>query len=101
VLPASWLFLRAEILHMQAGQCGSQMGTRILEMVCDEHGIGCSGECFCDNDAQLGRINVFYHEVSGGKFVPRAVLMDLEPRQRDRRCSHKSPLGGLFRPKTS
>jgi hypothetical protein len=30
------------------------------------------------NDAQLGRINLFYHEASGGKYVPRAVLMDLE-----------------------
>jgi tubulin beta len=47
-------------------------------VVCDEHGIGGSGE-YCDNDAQLGRINVFYHEASGGKYVPRAVLFDLEP----------------------
>ena len=30
-------------------------------------------------DAQLDRINVFYHEASGGKYVPRAVLFDLEP----------------------
>ena len=32
-----------------------------------------------DNDAQLGRIILFYHEASGGKFVPRAVFFDLEP----------------------
>jgi hypothetical protein len=31
------------------------------------------------NDAQLGRINSFYHEASGCKYVPRAVLFDLEP----------------------
>jgi hypothetical protein len=29
--------------------------------------------------AHLGRIIVFYHEASGGKYVPRAVLFDLEP----------------------
>jgi tubulin beta len=48
-------------------------------VVCDEHGIGGSGEYFGDNDAHLGRINVFYHEALGGKYVPRAVLFDLEP----------------------
>jgi tubulin beta len=48
-------------------------------VVCGEHGIGGGGcEFFGDNDAHLGRINAFYHEASGGKYVPRAVLMDLE-----------------------
>jgi tubulin beta len=46
--------------------------------VCDEHGIGGSGEYCGDNDAHLGRINVFHHEALGGKYVPRAVLFDLE-----------------------
>jgi hypothetical protein len=32
-----------------------------------------------DNDAHLDRINVLYHVASGGKYVPRAVLFDLEP----------------------
>jgi tubulin beta len=63
---------------MQAGQCGNQMGTKFWKVVCDEHGIGGDGE-YCDNDAQLDRINVFYHEASGGKYVPRAVLFDSSP----------------------
>jgi len=48
-------------------------------VVCDENGIGGDGEYCGDNDAQRVRINVFYHEASGGKYVPRAVLFDLEP----------------------
>jgi hypothetical protein len=44
---------------MQAGQCGNQMGKKFWELVYDEHGIGGSGEYCGDNDAQLGRINVF------------------------------------------
>jgi tubulin beta len=48
-------------------------------MVCNEHGIGGGGEYCGKNDDKLDRINVFYHEASGGKYVPRAVLMDLEP----------------------
>jgi tubulin beta len=64
---------------MYAGQCGNQMGTKCWEVVCDEHGIGgCSKYCG-DKDAQLDRINVFYHEASDSKYVPRAVLFDLEP----------------------
>jgi tubulin beta len=40
------------------------MATKFWEVVvCDEHGIGSDGEYCGDNDAQLGRINVFYHEV--------------------------------------
>jgi hypothetical protein len=48
-------------------------------VVCDERGIGCSGEYFGDNDAHLGRINVLYHEASGAKYMPSAFLFDLEP----------------------
>jgi hypothetical protein len=55
-------FSSREIFHMQAGQCGSQMGTKFLKVVCDEHGIGGGGEYCGDNDAQLDRINVFSHE---------------------------------------
>ena len=35
------------------------MGTKFWEVVCDEHGIGGSGEYSGDSDAHLGRINVF------------------------------------------
>jgi hypothetical protein len=51
---------------MQAGQCGSQMGAKFLEVVCDENGIGGDGEYCGDKDSQLGRIYVFYNEASGG-----------------------------------
>jgi tubulin beta len=48
-------------------------------VVCDEHCIGDSGE-YCDGkDSHLGGINVLYHEASGGKYVPCALLFDLEP----------------------
>jgi tubulin beta len=55
------------------------MGIKFWEVVCDENGIGGGGEYCGNNDAQLGRISVFYHEASGGKHAPRAVLFDLEP----------------------
>jgi hypothetical protein len=43
------------------------MGTRFWEVVCDEHGIGGSGEYCGDIDAHLGRVNAFYHRAFGGK----------------------------------
>jgi tubulin beta len=46
---------------------------------CDKHRIVSDGEYRGGNDAQLGRIDVFYHDASGGKYLPRAEFLDLEP----------------------
>jgi hypothetical protein len=51
-----------------------------------EIGIGGDGEYCGDNDAHLGRINVFYHEASGDKSAPRTVLY-VQRARRDRRCA--------------
>jgi tubulin beta len=58
------------------------------------HDIGGDGENCGDNDAQLGRINVFYYEASGDTYVPCTVLF--EPSSID--AVRASPLGELFRP---
>jgi tubulin beta len=55
---------------------------------------GGDGEYCGDNDAQFDRINAFYHEASGGKYVPCAV--SFEPGMID--AVRASPLGELFRP---
>ncbi|KAK7848503.1 tubulin beta-3 chain [Quercus suber] len=68
-----------EILHIQGGQCGNQIGAKFWEVVCAEHGIDPTGKYQGDSDLQLERINVYYNEASCGRYVPRAVLMDLEP----------------------
>jgi tubulin beta len=68
-----------KIVHLQTGQCGCQMGTKLKGVLCDEHGIGGSDEYFDNNDAYLDIINVFYNDASGSKYLPRAVLFDLEP----------------------
>jgi hypothetical protein len=36
------------------------MGTKLKVVLCDEHGIGGSGEYFGDNDTHLDKINVFF-----------------------------------------
>merc|ERR1712136_386673 len=68
-----------EIVHIQAGQCGNQIGAKFWEIISDEHGIEPTGTYHGESELQLERINVYYNEASGGKYVPRAVLVDLEP----------------------
>ncbi|KAJ8446829.1 hypothetical protein Cgig2_016139 [Carnegiea gigantea] len=82
--PSQWfcLFLSSkmrEILHIQGGQCGNQIGSKFWEVVCEEHGIDPTGRYAGTSDLQLERVNVYYNEASCGRYVPRAVLMDLEP----------------------
>lgn len=62
---------------LQAGQCGNQIGAKFWEVICDEHGVDASGEYYGELDLQLERINVYFNESSGGRYVPRAVLLDL------------------------
>ncbi|GAA6064353.1 hypothetical protein JCM10212_004679 [Sporobolomyces blumeae] len=85
-----------EIVHLQTGQCGNQIGTKFWEVVSEEHGIDGSGHYKGDNDLQLERLNVYYNEAGNQKYVPRAVLVDLEPGTMD--VIRSGPLGGLFRP---
>ncbi|KAF6136390.1 hypothetical protein GIB67_038961 [Kingdonia uniflora] len=86
-----------EILHIQGGQCGNQIGAKFWEVICDEHGIDQTGRHRGDtSELQLERINVYYNEASGGRYVPRAVLMDLEPGTMD--SIRSGQYGQIFRP---
>jgi len=85
-----------EIVHIQGGQCGNQIGAKFWEVVCDEHGVDPTGTYHGDSDLQLERINVYFNEATGGRYVPRAVLMDLEPGTMD--SVRAGPYGQVFRP---
>ncbi|XP_067006280.1 tubulin beta-3 chain isoform X1 [Anabrus simplex] len=91
-----------EIVHLQAGQCGNQIGAKFWEVISGEHGIDATGTYVGTSDLQLERISVYYNEASvassssGGKYVPRAILLDLEPGTMEAvRCG---AYGQLFRP---
>lgn len=95
-----------EIVHIQAGQCGNQIGGKVREaarcrillgrvsrhdnhqnlpssimlrttaqfweVISDEHGVDPTGAYHGDSDLQLERINVYFNEATGGRYVPRA-----------------------------
>ena len=46
-----------------------------IRFVSDEHGIDPTGSYTGESDLQLERINVYYNEASGGKYVPRVRLL--------------------------
>ncbi|XP_068627379.1 tubulin beta-4A chain-like [Battus philenor] len=86
-----------EIVHLQAGQCGNQIGSKFWEIISDEHGIDQTGHYRGDSELQLERIQVYYNEAAdGNRYVPRAVLVDLEPGTMD--AVRSSSYGHLFRP---
>ena len=85
-----------EIVHIQAGQCGNQMGAKFWKVITDEYGIDPAGTYHGDRNLQLDRISVYDNEATGGKYVPRAILVDLEPGTTD--SVRSGPFGQIFRP---
>lgn len=65
-------------------------------MISDEHGVDPDGCYNGDSDLQLERINVYYNEGRPCKYVPRAVLVDLEPSTMD--AIRGDAFGRIFRP---
>jgi len=85
-----------EIISIQAGQCGNQIGLKFWETVSEEHGVENGTFSGSSKATQLERIDVYYNEGANGRYVPRAVLMDLEPGVID--SIRATPTGHTFRP---
>lgn len=85
-----------EIIHIQTGQCGNQIGTKFWETISKEHGVGSDGLYNGTSEIQRDRIAVYYNVSSSGKHVPRACLVDLEPGTIE--AVRSGPYGDLFRP---
>jgi tubulin beta len=108
-----------EIICLQAGQCGNQIGSNFWSEISYEHGnslfyciltaesplfasnlysigIDYTGMYRGDSDLQLEHIDVYYHQGMNERYVPRAVLLDLEPGSLD--VIRFGPFGLLFHP---
>jgi tubulin alpha len=70
-----------ECLSVHIGQAGVQMGNACWELFCLEHGIQHDGQISSDKTEGGGddSFNTFFTETGAGKYVPRAVFIDLEP----------------------
>ncbi|KAI8646488.1 tubulin gamma chain [Parasitella parasitica] len=69
-----------EIITLQAGQCGNQIGSEFWRQICSEHGISNDGtlEEFATEGGD--RKDVFFYQADDEHYIPRALLLDLEPR---------------------
>ncbi|KAL5490071.1 TUB4 [Sanghuangporus sanghuang] len=69
-----------EIVTVQLGQCGNQMGSVYWQRLCAEHGI--NNEGILEEWATEGgdRKDVFFYQADDEHYIPRAILVDLEPR---------------------
>ena len=69
-----------EIITLQIGQCGNQIGMEFWKKICLEHGISTEG--ILQEFAVQGedRKDVFFYQADDDHFIPRAILIDLEPR---------------------
>ncbi|KAI5132571.1 tubulin gamma [Nematocida ausubeli] len=66
------------IITLQVGQCGNQIGSEFWEKVCSEHNISSNGEVLQQTAGD--RKDAFFYESYDGRYFPRGILIDLEPR---------------------
>ena len=71
-----------EIITLQVGQCGNQIGSEFWKQLCLEHGIGADGLLQYNEHERLidDRKDVFFYQADDEHYIPRALLLDLEPR---------------------
>ena len=69
-----------EIITLQLGQCGNQIGSEFWKQLCAEHGISPDGTLqeFAHNGDD--RKDVFFYQADDDHFIPRNMMIDLEPR---------------------
>ncbi|ETO29268.1 beta-tubulin [Reticulomyxa filosa] len=75
-----------EIIHLQVGQCGNQIGNVFWESICKDHQLSESGSLISDPETsknklrlQTEKMSVYFAESSDNKYVPRAIMLDTDP----------------------
>ncbi|SBS79949.1 tubulin gamma chain, putative [Plasmodium ovale] len=69
-----------EIITLQCGQCGNQIGVEFWKQLCNEHNIDQEGILKNNNFLNEDRKDIFFYQADDEHFIPRALLFDLEPR---------------------
>jgi tubulin beta len=93
-----------EIIHIQVGRAGNQIGNEFWRDLCQEHLINYEGQPEMKGhytgktgDIEEQCLDVFFNEGrTKGQWVPRAILCDLN--MTDLSQVKSEPLGGLYRP---
>ncbi|KAI5292753.1 gamma-tubulin [Ascosphaera acerosa] len=85
-----------ELITIQAGQCGNNVGSQFWQQLCLEHGINKDGnlEEFATEGGD--RKDVFFYQSDDTRYIPRAILLDLEPRVLN--SIQTGPFGNIYNP---
>ncbi|AQZ18430.1 TUB4 (YLR212C) [Zygosaccharomyces parabailii] len=74
--------MAGEIITIQVGQCGNQVGKQFWSQLCREHGIEFDGQSKVKDDPSMTRTddpNPFFKQNDRNRYTPRAIMLDLEP----------------------
>ncbi|SCV99815.1 LAFE_0B03114g1_1 [Lachancea fermentati] len=74
--------MTGEIITLQIGQCGNQVGKQFWSQLTREHGIERDGQSRPFDSPQAVReddTNIFFRQDDFNRYTPRAFLFDLEP----------------------
>lgn len=88
-----------EIITLQVGQCGNQIGAAFWQQLCLEHGIAPDGTCAEPPEgrgAPMDRKDVFFYTDDDNKCVARSLLIDLEPGVIQNIMKPESPVSRIF-----
>jgi len=67
-----------EVISINVGQCGIQLGNAVWTQYTAEHKIGKDGK-LADDASKDRYFTTFFEETGAGQFVPRQITVDLEP----------------------
>jgi len=94
---ATSISMPREIITLQVGQCGNQIATEFWKRLCSEHGISPDGNLVENAVENAGdRKDVFFYQSDDDHYIPRALLLDLEPKVIG--AIKKGPYANLFNP---
>uniref|UniRef100_A0AAF5DET6 Tubulin alpha chain n=1 Tax=Strongyloides stercoralis TaxID=6248 RepID=A0AAF5DET6_STRER len=70
-----------EVISIHIGQAGVQIGNSCWELYCLEHGIQPDGKMLPEKTSGVvdDSFTTFFNETNRGQYVPRSVMVDLEP----------------------
>ena len=73
--------MQRECISIHVGQAGVQLGAKSWELYCLEHGIDPNGQMHKDfvHPPEEEGIDALFVNPAPGKYVPRAIMVDLEP----------------------
>ena len=87
-----------EIITVSIGQCGNQVNEGFWDALATEHAIDHEKGLWDGKDyRQIEKSDVYFQEIPGGRYVPRSVLVDLEPGVLNAVQANKK-MGRLFNP---